>query len=725
MSQVYHKELQNRRGIAQGERLIRALLPDHIKVDERQISDFLSFAASYGITLNYFDANNRINGDWGDFFANDVSVFLSTIITTDLAKIDRNRIAIVRAIEDARSLEEKMEHFQALFSLIMTVARKIDNWYVRCVAMNHTFEDEMPGIGQEIENAIEQKLGHQLRLLKSYDLGAGETNALGAPIGENYDSFHEIWQLKDVQSRNIYEKGSNKSEKIKEASKKVRLIYRSFYSVLAYIVHTAPSYLKTSLEEKSDHKPDVALFIAFIKLFTHAQEHLNSITSRHLDHYYYTILQQQQSGSISDSVHVCFNLGDQVDTYWLEKGTPLAAGTTPSGKDIQYIVQEDILLNKATIESLKTIYVSKSPLIGITSSYKLISNVYAAPVANSNDGMGAPFINNISEWPPFGEEQMDKATDERKMTNADIGFAISSPTLELREGVRTITLTLRFNKKSAATFLRLIKDISKESKTNRENAFYRVFHDALRISLTAEIGWLDIVDYDIFSPADWGNPEITIILKLDAAQPAIVKYTPEFFGLGYDTLFPLVRILLNVDASVYAYSFLKDLLLETILISVDVEDMKEFAVYNELGKLDATQPFQPFGSIPRVGSYLLIGNAELFKKELTNLTFNFEWFNLPNTAGGFEEYYQVYNENYKMGLDTECFKVRLTALSDNIFSPDDDNDDQTIYSLYETDYEASNSIASNTIFKKCQPHGTKHNYRSSRRTRPTVHQPHP
>ena len=54
-------------GSSQGERYQRALAPDYVQVDERELADLLDFAQQYGSMLRYFNEENQIDGDWSDF----------------------------------------------------------------------------------------------------------------------------------------------------------------------------------------------------------------------------------------------------------------------------------------------------------------------------------------------------------------------------------------------------------------------------------------------------------------------------------------------------------------------------------------------------------------------------------------------------------------------------------------------------------------------------------
>ncbi|NEO35615.1 MAG: hypothetical protein F6J90_04495 [Moorea sp. SIOASIH] len=68
-----------RDGVSQRGRLLRELEPDYVSVDERDVSDFLTFVQEYATKLNYYDESNRINGDWSSFFGGDVEQMVAYI----------------------------------------------------------------------------------------------------------------------------------------------------------------------------------------------------------------------------------------------------------------------------------------------------------------------------------------------------------------------------------------------------------------------------------------------------------------------------------------------------------------------------------------------------------------------------------------------------------------------------------------------------------------------
>ncbi len=62
-----------RDGVSQQQRLTKALLPEYVAVDERKIEELKRFVLDFSRELHFYDDNNQTNGDWSDFFNQQVS----------------------------------------------------------------------------------------------------------------------------------------------------------------------------------------------------------------------------------------------------------------------------------------------------------------------------------------------------------------------------------------------------------------------------------------------------------------------------------------------------------------------------------------------------------------------------------------------------------------------------------------------------------------------------
>ena len=387
------------KGVSQGTRLPKALLPTYIQVDERKPEDLLSYAVAYAELLIYYDENLHYQSfdkklkTWNLFFKYDISVLLATILHTNLDQIERKRIKISKEIDRANTEKRKLKGLEKLFEFIHNLAKDLNQWYIDTIKIYIRGESIEGHLETELNQLIKNQLSYKLLELDVFVKWAEKEEGLDHRFlnASVYESFHQIWKeetpnFKEIkqQLENDYN-AVNKSlaDKISHAKRKLRLVYHEFYNAFDYILQLAPDFLEDSLTQKNDHKPHIALYIAFLKLFGFAQAHLNSLTERHLDYYYDKILQQMPKKGIPDRTSVCIQIAEHVESYYLEAGTLLSAGKNSLGEDSLYKTEEGIYINQAKIESLKSIFISKNLLIDIGSPNRLVANIYSAPIANS------------------------------------------------------------------------------------------------------------------------------------------------------------------------------------------------------------------------------------------------------------------------------------------------------------------------------------------------------
>jgi hypothetical protein len=231
--------------------------------------------------------------------------------------------------------------------------------------------------------------------------------------------------------------------------------------------------------------------------------------------------------------------------------------------------------------------------------------IFASPVVNSDDGKGAPLTSTDQSWQPFfNKVYVDGALSQIRMPEAEIGFAIASHYLLLAEGTRDIIVTIKSNGALPAV---AIGDF-----TGNVTCF-----------LTTAKGWLPKTP-DSFASTD----SLTLVLsvKLTGADDAIAAYSAAVHGYNFATDLPILRVVLvQNDSQPYGYPSLQDVVIDEIDLNVDVSGLKTLAIANDFGPIDASKPFQPFGSSPINGSSLVVGSKEVFQKQLTAANIYLTW----------------------------------------------------------------------------------------------------
>ena len=697
-------------GTSRDGRLLSALRPEYVRLDDRKLHELLAFMAEYAKFINFYGTDNKKAGTWQPFFESDISVILASIISTDLNKIESRQIEAVNNFYSTYNVRTKETMLRNLFTEVLEMAQSFDGWYRRILEINKLELKFETIVESELFGIMQEKIIAPVQRLYAIDLGMGAKEGLGEDMDFAWDEFHSVWNLKSVKAEQVF-KGSKDNERLHAANLQLRLLYRELHRALSYAVFHFDKYFYKSIEQKNDHKADMGLFITFLKLYRYNQTDFNKITERYLHYYYETFLQQKNLPAKPDKVHPCFVLSSHVNRFWMPAGTILEGGLDLSGEPLRFKTLLATEITHAKIADLKTVFVSRRDDVE-TSNYRLVTDIFAAPVANSGNGLGQVFEEEQpAEWPLFGEEQEYKPEGTETMTKGEIGFAVSSPMLFLREGEREVKITMRFDPKSTRILKKLVTDVREkvnefagqnDHKSSLEEVFYqRIFNQdgairTFKIFVTGKRGWIEADPQSVRIAAagngDWNIEKgkeieeslsvlnaLSFNFTIPKSKPAVVAFDPEVVNdRDYETPYPVVKIIVNERKQPHAYSFLQEMQVEEVNIAVDVKDMRRFHLYSEFGSLDARQPFNPFGAQPTIGSAFMIGNSELFRKQLTDFKLDIEWKDIPQTVADFKEHYIAYDEEYA----PEEFGVKVSALSNRQFNPAR-GDDSTVKPLFD------------------------------------------
>jgi hypothetical protein len=644
-------------------RLSEALSPEYFLFDERSTTDFLKYIRDLSKKVAYFNSKYQLDGDWEAFFMSDECFILADIAEFNVWDYDQRRMGLLQSFDLFATLEAKSSVFTDVFGLVYLFLQKANEWYQ--LASRHHKDRKGSIIEDELSSAIEYSLRNCLHTIISFELTA-EDSGLPLKLNSDYSEFHAIWKIGNIEPNNIFNRGSTPVEQINNALKQLLLVYRTVFRVISTFVAKAPGLLQNTLQKDDRHQPHIGLLLTFLELYRYLQGDLNKLTNRHLNYYYRDILKQQPAGRIPDRVFLSIELTDSFNNIIVEQGNLLLAGQNPQGFNRYYALDREVHLSQVKICQLKTLFVSRNKTVDQNSQFRMVSGIYANPIADSADGKGAPQKNFIEGWPSLGEEQRHRSPDDRTMPDARVGFAIASPTLKLSSGFRQVEVSFTFTAESVQYLTTLLIDIANNRGLKPEEIFYFVFSSSFTIDITGENGWIPIKDYQFFPKGDWSSGVITLSFGFDQATPPIVSYNEAVHQAGYPLNRPVLRILLLGSDSNNPYSFLEGLRLTEVNIVAKVQKLKDLSVYNNFGFLDTSNSVEIFGPIPKLGSYLLIGHEELFSKNITSIGLSWEFDPLPIEAGGLKEYYAAYNRK----IDNSSFKFRLSALSDYGFKPE-------------------------------------------------------
>ncbi|MGZ8157294.1 MAG: baseplate J/gp47 family protein [Methylobacter sp.] len=261
---------------------------------------------------------------------------------------------------------------------------------------------------------------------------------------------------------------------------------------------------------------------------------------------------------------------------------------------------------------------------------------------------------NAGHWHLFGQRQPQASTGKSQPPPATLGWAISSPILNLAQGKRTVTLSLVFK---AELFN---SEKIKALLVNKDEPPFR-------IELSTPKGWVTV--HSNFETGDFPSvlPEKPLkklcwTFTLDQSMPAI-SALPDADNSAIKAPWPILKLLLQPrwdtagKCYVTDYSLFQVLLLEKVLLDVEVEGLSDLQLQNDDHTLPSGKPFEPFGSSPALGSRLYFGHSELMLKKLTKLDILLQWMGVPEVK--LNDYYLNYTTTI---TDNSAFKCKIALV---------------------------------------------------------------
>lgn len=470
-------------------------------------------------------------------------------------------------------------------------------------------------------------------------------------------------------------------------------------------------------------EPSQALLLVFIKQLHKIGEHFNQRFKDYVEWYIHHFLNLKPLSPGRHKVCLAFQKNTN-DSVIIEKGTGFALKENKN-KTFVYRILEDTCIDNVLIENILALYFCKQKNIYPASYLNFVTSLRVKDLKNNDTKEGILF-----------------STEEKSKHVRELGFMVTSPSLLLREGKRHVKVELAFEnvtfKELKSKFVNALKifrkckekgfDIQKllsefkrglndnqrisEELSGNDIAMQSILIDLQRdilfqkilseldistipeteistetignlfiqnlflLNISTSQGWEIIENYSIKAE----NNHFTIEFSLDEDFPATSPCEDNIHK--FSSKHPALRFILNLDARLYSYSWMKYVLLKKIHIETEVSDISNILVYNDLGRIDNSKPFSPFGINTEKGTWFTIGNYEMALKNTLSVDLKIEWGQLPCNNEGLYGYYKLYDQN----IDNTSFKVDSRYLSDYHWK-----NDKTLY-LFSTEPRQQNHV---------------------------------
>lgn len=420
-------------GTAQSERLAAALLPGHFDVDEMSFETLLVLAKDIAGQLHFYNLDNNREGNWEPLFLGNDLVVIAMLQT-----INSRRITM--------EFEERLkgEPSQTI-PIIIQLFSDINLAYSKLKASNSKASLELC---LRISAAVDKKLLNQLHAFKSLVDGADAQSQ--QQMRQFMLSLDELWDI-DAASKLTFDQTSGQASELTPAfeedantaqvqavseQQRITLLQHCFTTLMNAIrfLQTDLHLYLDELKGQANHDPAMGLLMAFLNIYRLSQSQLNRFTMKHLDFYYQTLLKFQPQASAPESVYLVFTpVKGLSQPSILLKGSEFTCGKDEQLKDIIFTLDDDFYLFNAKVSSVVSLFLHRDPLISPESELHYVTQV----VANILDSTDKTAADNV--FPTFGANSLLAG---KHQTQAQLGFGISAPILNLKEGHRNISLTI-------------------------------------------------------------------------------------------------------------------------------------------------------------------------------------------------------------------------------------------------------------------------------------------
>ncbi len=655
---------------SQFERRLQALRRDWARVDGRSFAELLDFAVRYAALINFYDLRNEIDGDFVPFFVGDATMALATLAAFDAPAAERAFEQALRRARAAQGDEARLRQVRETAALALGHARLLN----ACLdGLREARGAAAALLRHEIEAEIEDGLGARLRELRAWDEGAAHPQALGRALGLDYSGFQPAWRVEAARGDAAAWRGRTLAQRADRGLRRLRANAEAFVASLQGLRGLAKRNLAATLR-RNDHAPQLGLYMAFARLFRHAQLTLNTFSRRYARFYYRDVLRGAPAGALPDSTWLTFALAEEEGVLAADvpQGTLFPAGQDAEGREIVYASDEALRVTDARLQRLLMLRQRHGalyePLTGVAVALAGGAPTVVREILASEVALDAPAPDGApAGWLTFGAD-VSGTSGAQTTQPATLGFAVASNYLELHGGTRDVTLTLTLAEGQRRDLLNArLAELSAVTGLAPDAVFRAVAEQALRLSLSSADGFFDVQSYDSPPPAS-EEVEVTQLLlhfRLTSGAPAVTPLGTEAEAEDPETIdllsppppdpapsLPTLEAYLRQEpvpvsgptgsVLVAPLSLFGEVVIAELTLRVDVAGLADVTVETSDGEADTSSPFAVFGSQPVVGSYLRLRHAELFVKRLGRLDLGLRWFNLPTQPTGFEGYYRDY-----------------------------------------------------------------------------------
>ncbi len=626
MSRTWYKD-----GLSRRKRHRDAEISEYFGVFNTDINALTAKAMSIADSLIFYDYNNKGSGYFSQILSRNAFIALSQIMQFDVEEEEKLFIDIFENDYVGKDAKERI-----LISMILKFIQLFDMWldFVTYSEIN----DAGLTLYDDIKNQITVNLNEPVSVIRHI-------------INRDYPDqrpqlVKSIWNYS----------GSNVNT---SPARKLYHIKRTFYSLIEsvkFLKRRSKRY-NNEIATGGDLDPSISLFVAYAFNYKTVANKFNNRWQEYPEFYLKNILKAKPNNIQPDSTYLMLNKVPNMHNVKVDKGTEFNAGKDELKREIRYVSQEDIVINSTTLEEVHSIYLEHDNEVAPAGELNYATAIKKADLTKYINPETDGSLRSVPGIMFDNKGRKSTGKNQKRNRDVHVGMVIQSPSLILREGERNVTLRFSISQNINDEVNDLVRSVIGQNSISVQEATYKVLNDVFYIEISTEDGWLRIPYYTFdFESVNYEN-NLLLRFTLNSDFPETTGYKM-LHGNRTDENTPAIRLLINADAWLFPYTWLNRIDINRIDIETCVSGVSHIQAYSELGQLDTSIPFFPFGVVPKRGSWFAIGNYEMSQKTIKSVDVNMQWLHIPSDNYGMFDHYQLYNSE----IDNTSFKVNTQLL---------------------------------------------------------------